>query len=717
MTDLTGRVAAVTIDPLGDELAADAASGALTLTLDDAVDFNEDGGTLLIGAQVVDYTDVVDETGVLTLAAPLTTAALAGDRVDVWDPVEGIVPVEAVAHVAVEGDELADDTLEALIDHSLIPFLAEGIRDGEGEAVALEWRGDDLFVVTILGRTPTFDSGVLIGTPPDSIFDDTALKADLDAATAQIDTAAANAQAALDAAAAAVDGIGNASNLTEGVIDLTAVTVRTGTTGPRVVIAGGGIVGYDAAGAPKTVIDATTGKITAVDGEFTGKVTATEGEITGILDLAGTGVLRTNATGQRVQFGTSGIGAYGVPGQEVDAFGGWGYAAGIALDKTNGRFFVADSDTNSVRKMDLAGTRLNSSANGYPSLPYPTSVAVGPDGGYYVGFYDEVYTLRKYSALGALQSTVWTTAHAAWDVDVDASGNVYILDRTDLVVRKFNSSGTLLTSWSVGGVPDRIVAAPSGTVYVLCGSTVRPFSNTGTAGTTWSVGTGNTGGIAVDDSGNLWTSDRSAYTIRQWSPTGSALTTFVVDFDAIGDVFATGGYVWVEDYTSAVLHKYTLGNDLTFLVDSTTGLQSATRLSVSGTLDADVIKAQTIVARDRINIVGPALMDTPVLKTYSVKPVSPFSGTVTLTRASGIIYASGGFSRASGSSTSFTDAGYIDDPAFCPALGVNFTGAFFGTADTWTIVIAQDGTISIRMSGASTLQMGLGALAFPGATS
>lgn len=65
----------------------------------------------------------------------------------------------------------------------------------------------------------------------------------------------------------------NAGKLTAGILNVALVTVQTAATGSRVVFNGSGLIGYDAEGNVKTVIDTATGKITAVDGDFTGTIT------------------------------------------------------------------------------------------------------------------------------------------------------------------------------------------------------------------------------------------------------------------------------------------------------------------------------------------------------------------------------------------------------------------------------------------------------------
>ena len=101
-----GEVRAVAWMPQGSELAADAAVGALTMTVANPVDFDEDGGTLELNGVQLDYETIDPDTGILTLSAALATAASAGDRVDVV--AGGLVAVDYVAFVSPrrEGDEV-----------------------------------------------------------------------------------------------------------------------------------------------------------------------------------------------------------------------------------------------------------------------------------------------------------------------------------------------------------------------------------------------------------------------------------------------------------------------------------------------------------------------------------------------------------------------------------------------------------------------------------
>lgn len=175
MTSTTARVAAVNTLPLGSILTVAALLGATTLAVEDAADFDEAGGVVIIGGtEIVTYTAADDAAGTLTLATPTAAAWDVDTRIELWDTTGATRVVETVAQVLVEGVDQSGDSLEAVVDHALIPFLPEGIRETDpetglvGEAVAIEWRGDELVVVNIIGQAPVMDGSMIDPTtlPP-----------------------------------------------------------------------------------------------------------------------------------------------------------------------------------------------------------------------------------------------------------------------------------------------------------------------------------------------------------------------------------------------------------------------------------------------------------------------------------------------------------------------------------------------------------------------
>src|SRR5215204_4962602 len=90
----------------GSSLSAAAAIGALSLTVYNPVDFDEDGGTLDLNGARYDYETVDLDSGVITLnTAIVTTAGVVDDRVLVV--AGGKVAVDYTAFVSMgDGDEV-----------------------------------------------------------------------------------------------------------------------------------------------------------------------------------------------------------------------------------------------------------------------------------------------------------------------------------------------------------------------------------------------------------------------------------------------------------------------------------------------------------------------------------------------------------------------------------------------------------------------------------
>lgn len=362
----SAKIAVVASRNIGTNLTSDHPSGSTQLAVSDRSDFDEGGGTLTIDGSTYTYTpwegEAEDES--LTLLSPTTADHEDGQRVLVYP-----LATETVATVVI-GE--TGEGIEIDIPHHLVGLLAEGTRDIEhAETVEIEESSHGWQLANVTSAVPAQNAAYLVGTVPDAVLDDTQLQADLLAAEAAITAASANSQQALndsaraiiDAAAAQAEAEGRAfivrstdnapvgpdpahkngdiwrkvdvgtvlaewqhdgatwvpqtvagTMLSADAIDgktITGAKVQTSSAASRgVKMLDTGIIGYDSAGNVKTTINATTGVITAVDGNFTGIVKATAGEVTGFLDMVGSGVIRTAASGQRVQMSTSGITAH-----------------------------------------------------------------------------------------------------------------------------------------------------------------------------------------------------------------------------------------------------------------------------------------------------------------------------------------------------------------------------------------------------------------------
>jgi microcystin-dependent protein len=147
-----GEVRAVAWMPLGSELTADAAIGALNITVDNPVDFDEDGGTVDLNGLQYEYSTIDPDTGILTLASALTVAAVTGDRVNVYSG--GQVAIDYIAFVSLgDGDEIEVP----------IPFSDRDLwPEGEYDFPVLVNVADDLeSFVGVPGRTPIRDGSFI----------------------------------------------------------------------------------------------------------------------------------------------------------------------------------------------------------------------------------------------------------------------------------------------------------------------------------------------------------------------------------------------------------------------------------------------------------------------------------------------------------------------------------------------------------------------------
>lgn len=143
-----GEVRAVAWMPQGSELVADVAVGALSLPIDNPVDFDEDGGTLDLNGLQLDYDTVDPDLGIVSLSSATTAVASAGDRVNVVSG--GVVAIDYMAFVSLgDGDEVEVP----------IPYAQRDMwPEGEYDAPILVELSDDLeTIISVPGRTPVRD--------------------------------------------------------------------------------------------------------------------------------------------------------------------------------------------------------------------------------------------------------------------------------------------------------------------------------------------------------------------------------------------------------------------------------------------------------------------------------------------------------------------------------------------------------------------------------
>lgn len=241
---------------------------------------------------------------------------------------------------------------------------------------------------------------------------------------------------------------------------------------------------------------------------------------------------------------------------------------GIATDSA-GNVYVADTANKIIRKITSVGvvTTIAGTAGMGGSLDAtgtaarfnnPTGIAVDSSGNLYV-IDSESCTLRKITPAGVVTTLAGTsgvigaadgTGAAAsfkvpYDVAVDATGNIYVSDHGNNLIRKVTPAGVVTTHAGSGaegasdgngraatfkypngigvdGTGNVYVAdtdnqllrkiTPSGDVTTIGGSTIGATDGIGTAATFY-----NPIDIAVDAGGNLIVVDRANHTIRKGS--------------------------------------------------------------------------------------------------------------------------------------------------------------------------------------------------------
>lgn len=246
-------------------------------------------------------------------------------------------------------------------------------------------------------------------------------------------------------------------------------------------------------------------------------------------------------------------------------------AEGIAVDSA-GVLYVADMINNRIRKIatdgtvtTLAGTTTPGSLNGTgaaASFSFPQSVATDADGNVYVADTSN-HLIRKITPAGVVTTVAGIAGSAGHTngpaatakfnspsgIATDTSGNLYVADANNNLIRKISAAGEVTTLAGPGSLdatgapapafnsPRALVVDPTGVVYVSdsANNMIRKITPAGvvttlagstTAGNADGNGTAATfnfpHGIALDASGNIYvvSNDR----VRKITPAGEVTT-------------------------------------------------------------------------------------------------------------------------------------------------------------------------------------------------
>ncbi len=242
------------------------------------------------------------------------------------------------------------------------------------------------------------------------------------------------------------------------------------------------------------------------------------------------------------------------------------FPAGIAVDKS-GNLYIADGLNNRVRKVSggVISTVAGNGTEGYSGdnaaatsaeLDDPTGVAVDGSGNLYIADAGNevirevspsgtITTFAGSNSLGAGYSGDGAAANAAQlsnpvAVAVDSSGNVYIADSGNDVIREVSGGNIMTIPSGILNDPDDVSVDSMGNVYVadtggrrivvLSGGNATVFAGNGNSGFSGDGGLATNAefndpvGVDVDPSGYVYISDTFNNRIRKVSADGVVMT-------------------------------------------------------------------------------------------------------------------------------------------------------------------------------------------------
>jgi sugar lactone lactonase YvrE len=175
-----------------------------------------------------------------------------------------------------------------------------------------------------------------------------------------------------------------------------------------------------------------------------------------------------------------------------------------------------------------------------------------------------------------------------YGVAVDGSGNVYIADSQNSVIREWNASTQLMTTLVSSGLndPSGVAVDNSGNVYIAdtVNNAIKEWSaSTQQVTTLVSSGLNGPSSVAVDGSGNVYIADTLNGAIKEWSASTQQVTALVSSglFLPFGVAVDGSGNVYIADTFNNAIREWSVSTQqVTTLVSS--GLKSPRGVAVEG---------------------------------------------------------------------------------------------------------------------------------------
>ena len=227
---------------------------------------------------------------------------------------------------------------------------------------------------------------------------------------------------------------------------------------------------------------------------------------------------------------------------------------GVAVD-TAGNVYVADRGNHRIQKFDLEGKFIRSWGRIQKFGPERKLQLPVPSRG---------------SGDGEFQNPT--------DVAVDTAGNFYVADSWNHRVQKFNSKGNFVRSWGRLPVPSRgsgdgefenptdVAVDTAGNMYVVDrnNSRVQKFDLHGNYKKDWEIYSElSLSGIAVDSAGNVYVGDKEITIIRKFDSNGNYITHWGREGSGDGEFIVVQGIavdrlgkVYVADVLNHRIQKF-----------------------------------------------------------------------------------------------------------------------------------------------------------------
>ncbi|MEI6569116.1 MAG: Ig-like domain repeat protein, partial [Verrucomicrobiota bacterium] len=315
---------------------------------------------------------------------------------------------------------------------------------------------------------------------------------------------------------------------------------------------------------------------------------------------------------------------------------------GVAVDSI-GNVYVADTSNNRIRKITpagvvttLAGQASSGSANGNGAAAQfngPSSVAVDGSGNVYVADMGN-NLIRKITPSGdvttfaGMLASGWVDANGTaakfyqpYGVAVDGSGNVYVGDTYNNCIRKITSAGLVTTLAGVG--------AGFGSYLDGTGSTAR-FNLPA--------------GLVADSVGNIYVSDSANNRIRKITP-GGVVTTLAgtgssgpwngpgseAGFSAPGSVAVGGdGVLYVADRLNTRIRSVAIAGSVVLVQSGLTGTNPVpVSLSTTGLIGGTTYYYRAVATNASGTVNGNYLSFTTLSTNASLSALALGSGTLT----------------------------------------------------------------------------------------